>query len=55
MTEAEFKKLEVGDVVTSVEGYGYIVTERISETELIAVRTVTMSIPKEWKLFKKKK
>jgi hypothetical protein len=55
MTEADFKELEGGDVITSASGHGYIVTQRISETTLIAVRTMTVSNPSEWTLAKKKK
>ena len=54
MTEAEFKKLKEGDVISSRTGYGYIVTQRISGTELVAVRTLVISNPSEWELVGKK-
>jgi hypothetical protein len=52
----EFKKLEVGDIVTSLlTGNAYVVTQRTAEDEVIGVRTVTISNPSEWKLFKGEK
>lgn len=54
MTKTEFKKLKEGDIITSASGHGYIVTQRVSDTEFIAVRTMSVSNPSEWRLAKKK-
>ena len=52
MTREEFEALGEGDIIQSASGQGYVVTANYGDWK-IAVRTVTVTNPKEWKLARK--
>lgn len=52
MTEQEFKSLQRGDIIQSVCGDGYVV-DRVGSGKVIAIRSIEVTNPPEWKLFRK--
>lgn len=52
MTEDQFRNLETGDIVQAPNGEGYIVTSNYGG-RLIAVRTIWITNPSEWRIEKK--
>jgi hypothetical protein len=52
-SDAELRSLQHGDIVRHMNGKVYVIIETHADRSPIAIRTITVSNPQEWRIIKR--